>query len=400
MIGKNVVESIANTFTGFLDAVSFKWAKSDKKGGKSTNKSSETQSSSAASVDKQTLEAYGLAPLLQTYTTALVLTALGKDDKLHPSLAGNLDKVEYCRQQYQNTLKRANAISKNVVKDRIVDLSGTGIKLCQELKENAKSFGTDDPGCSAILKTLLKLQEDVMTMASESKNVMGTNATDSRAPNLSAMPPEVNPDATAAQIEVQNVRYKIHQASAQLDTCRGMYDKSCDRMMDASQKLGEIIADIKKLKIQEINFEQIRDTLMKGIRALGELREQWDKLVSFFQMMSNIIKCCLNTSLKGFLQYAETSQAHSLKGYPISSLKKDMIYQQTFQANKIAHVVNMIATSYVEVSSRHLTHRIAGLGGMLGLDPEKDAHEIELKRQELLDGCQEAQEDIRQLVKK
>ena len=399
MIGKNVVEGIATTFTGFLDAVSFKWARPGKKGSKSSKHSTEAQNPSGTSADRRTLEAYGLAPLLQTYTTALASTALSNDGMLTP-LAGDLKQVEYCKQQYQNTLKKANVISKNAVSERIADLCNTGIKLCKGLKENAKSFEKDDQRCSSMAKNLLKLQADVMTIASESKNVMGTNPTDSRAPTLSAMPPEVDPNATAAQIEVQNVRYKMQQTSAQLDSTREMYDKSCDRMMEASQKLGEIIADIKKLNIQEINFEQIRETLMKGIRALGELREQWDKLVSFFQMMSSIIKCCLNTSLKGFLEYAATSQTHSLKGYPITSLKKDMIYQQAFQANKIAHVVNMIATSYVEVSTKHLTHRIAGLGGMMGLNPEKDAHEIELKRQELLNGCQDAQEDIRNLVKK
>ena len=399
MIGKNVVESIANTFTGMLDAVSFKWAKSDKKGSR-PGKSPEAQSLPGASIDRGMLEAYGLAQLLQTYTTALVSATLSNDGMLKSSLANGMDKLEYCKQQYQNVLKKTKAISNNPVKDRIVVLCETGTKLCQELKETTKSFQNEEADGSSIVKNLLKLQDDVMTIATESKNVMGTNPIDSRAPNLSSMPQEVDPNATAAQIEVQNARYKIQHASAQLESSREKYDKTCDRMLDASQKLGELIAEIKRLNIQEINFEQIRETLMKGIKALGELREQWDKLVSFFQMMSNIIKCCLNTSLKGFLEYARTSQTHSLKGYPITSLKKDMIYHQTFQANKIAHVVNMIATSYVEVSSRHLTHRIAGLGGMLGLDPEKDAHKIEMERQKLLNGCEEAQADIRNLVKK
>ena len=44
----------------------------------------------------------------------------------------------------------------------------------------------------------------------------------------------------------------------------------------------------------------------------------------------------------------------------MSDLRKDMIYQQAFQAAKVSYVVNMVSMSYVQVSQKHVMSRIAG----------------------------------------
>lgn len=161
------------------------------------------------------------------------------------------------------------------------------------------------------------------------------------------------------------------------------------------------MSEMAKLDLEKIEFEQIRRTLINGIRALGQLREQWGKLVRFFQMMSNLIKCCLKESLDGFLAYASKTQESKrkcLENYPISSLKRDLIYEQAFEAVKIAHLVHMLSGSYVEISSNHLMDRIAGLGKIMGYDPKTEMHKIIRERKELTKGCQQAQTAIRDLV--
>ena len=55
----------------------------------------------------------------------------------------------------------------------------------------------------------------------------------------------------------------------------------------------------------------------------------------------------------------------------MTDLRQDMIYQQAFQAAKISYVVNMVSTSYVKVSEKHITSRIAGKLQM----PQKTSHE-------------------------
>ena len=44
----------------------------------------------------------------------------------------------------------------------------------------------------------------------------------------------------------------------------------------------------------------------------------------------------------------------------MSHFRKDLIFQQATQAAKISYVVNMVSTSYVQVSQKHVMSRIAG----------------------------------------
>ena len=77
---------------------------------------------------------------------------------------------------------------------------------------------------------------------------------------------------------------------------------------------------------------------------------------------------------------------------------RDLIYEQVSQANKTSYVVWSISNTYVEVSRNHLMSRLASLGHLIALDPEKDRATIEAKRIELLEGSQEAERAIMQLV--
>ena len=56
----------------------------------------------------------------------------------------------------------------------------------------------------------------------------------------------------------------------------------------------------------------------------------------------------------------QSSYCHFSSRYTMSDLRKDMIYQQAFQAAKVSYVVNMVSTSYVQVSQKHVMSRIAG----------------------------------------
>lgn len=401
IIGMNVVEGIANSFTTVLSGVSravtlglgSSGSERKIKGGQAG------QNASISMLDENTIKAYGLAILLQTYTDTLV-TASIDDGKLRGNLQQNADAIMYVEKQCLNILKDAGQQGKNQVSDRVIVLCNECIIVCTDLKRTSREFQIKTETQTQLLERILSLQEAVFSLAVEGKNILGSVPTEARAPNQRVMPALSDLDGSAAQQHIHNTRFKIQQASAQLEYAREMYDKSCDKLQESSQKLGEIMADIARLDLQKTDFENIKQTLIKGIKALGELREQWGKLVMFFQMISNLIKCCLSTSLRDFSSYARKSQERGLQGYPISALKKDMIYQQAFQAAKLAHVINMISATYVEVSSGHLMTRVAGLGKLHGYDPEKDMAEIQKQVADLHRGCAEAQKEIRDLVMK
>ena len=41
-------------------------------------------------------------------------------------------------------------------------------------------------------------------------------------------------------------------------------------------------------------------------------------------------------------------------------MMKDQIYKIAFEGAKMSHLVNVISDSYVDVSNKHIMHRIAG----------------------------------------
>lgn len=178
------------------------------------------------------------------------------------------------------------------------------------------------------------------------------------------------------------------------------YDASCDALKESNEKLADILAELAKQEMKTINFTEIRKVLIKGMKALAQVREQWGKMVRFFQMLSNIIKCCLHSSLTRFVESSQAGREMKLAGITLSSLMRDVIYEQASQANKISYLVNAISSTYVEVSNQYLMDGITCLGKLVALDPVDDRAVIQQERQILVGKSQEAQAAINNLVKK
>ncbi|CAG2234874.1 unnamed protein product [Mytilus edulis] len=166
------------------------------------------------------------------------------------------------------------------------------------------------------------------------------------------------------------------------------YDKkkSADELRLSSEKLTQVLTEMAKLNLQKIDFNQIRDTLVKGIKALADVREQWGKL----------------TSLKDFVDTAKSGREIQMKDYkiPISDIFRDVIFEEASKASQIAYVVRTISCTYVQISNEHLMDKITSLGSLIALDPKLDGHVIQRRRGELHDGCAAAQRSIHTIVLK
>ena len=240
-----------------------------------------------------------------------------------------------------------------------------------------------------------KLLEEAETLLAGAHSALGNNALPNRSPNL-AKQPMYNSDGGLVQQAFDSYRFRTETAKEMLKDSRRAYEASCDEVAKKTKEVTNLLAEMKELDLKKIDMEKIRQTLVRGIQALGELREQWGKLVRFFQMLSNLVKCCQSTSLKTFVQTSRNRLAQGDSG--MSAAMRDVIFEQAFQANQIAYVVNSISSVYVEVSDKHLMERITCLGKLIALDPASNKHEIMLRREELNQGCEEAQEAIRRIA--
>merc|ERR1712228_536921 len=70
-----------------------------------------------------------------------------------------------------------------------------------------------------------------------------------------------------------------------------------------------------------------------------------------------------------------------------------------FRSISIAYNIENIAGAYVDISSKHLLHRIAGLPKIIGYDAEKERDKIMALVNEISSGCDDAQRQIKNEMK-
>ncbi|KAG7326014.1 hypothetical protein KOW79_010939 [Hemibagrus wyckioides] len=135
------------------------------------------------------------------------------------------------------------------------------------------------------------------------------------------------------------------QSCAQLDKTREIYEKSVENMEKNQKELTEILITMRNCEVKERDFNTTIQMLVKGMDAMGRVKEQWEKMVHFFQMVSHTVKISLNRTLKDFVSTSEKTQKLS---YNAKLFSKDLLYNQACQASNIASLVNMISTTYTE----------------------------------------------------
>ena len=227
----------------------------------------------------------------------------------------------------------------------------------------------------------------------------GRNPLDTASPNIEKIQEGSSSSDDFLERDTKNARFKTETAKAMLLDARKRQDEAYNAMRAENERLQSIISNMEKLDIDKVNFDEIRNALKDGIKALAKVREQWGKLVRFFQMMSNLIKCCLNTSLKDFVDTSKVARQNLMAQKTLSATFRDLIFEQASEANRIAYAVQMISSTYVTVSSQHLMDKITNLNQLIAIDP-KESQKIRIARMQLHNGTTEASQAIQSIMKK
>ncbi|KAI4880738.1 hypothetical protein NFI96_009418 [Prochilodus magdalenae] len=200
---------------------------------------------------------------------------------------------------------------------------------------------------------------------------------------------------SASEKATENARFRVEQSRAQMKQTRDVYEKSVENMEKNQKELTDILVTMRNCELKEIDFNTTIQMLVKGMDAMGRVKEQWEKMVRFFQMVSNIVKTSMSRTLKDFVSTSEKTQSLS---YNSKLFSKDLLYSQAFQASNIASLVHMISATYTEISDKYLMDRVSSLGKLMVMDKTKP--EFEQERLLLQNSCDEAQKGILRLVLK
>ncbi|XP_053493732.1 uncharacterized protein LOC128615561 [Ictalurus furcatus] len=302
--------------------------------------------------------------------------------------------TDFQKNQFKRIKVSLEKIPNCQAKEIAQNICDKGIEICEELAKYAPEGNCEKAQTNQLIERITNLTKSARSFDSKSKDV-------TKSPALAPKPPmmykeESKSENMRASVRAsENARFKIVQSRAQLDKTREIYEKCVENMEKNQKELTEILITMRDCEIKEVDFNTTIKMLVKGMDAMGRVKEQWEKMVRFFQMVSNIVKTSLTRTLKDFVSTSEKTQSLA---YDAKLFSKDLLYNQAFHATNIADLVNMIATTYTEVSTKHLMDRVSSLGKLMAMDKEKP--EFLYERQQLQNSCDEAQKAILRLVLK
>ena len=286
--------------------------------------------------------------------------------------------------------------------EEALNLLERSLEICTEGETMMNQLTLNPDEIKKLSNQASELKAEVMQFCTKAQAKTGGNPLYTKPPRQArSMAGSANSaSSSAVQSAVESARFKIAETRGLLERQEDRYDETCKDLKESNEELSKVLQSLAEFSPEKIaNFDQIRETLIQGIKALASVREQWQKLVEFFQFITNIIKVCQKESLSSFVEYAKVGQKRELaNGYASTDFMRDLIYEQVSQANTTSYVVWSISNTYVEISRNHLMSRLASLSHLIALDPEKERQKIEAKRNELMEGSQEAQEAIRKYV--
>ncbi|XP_023655913.2 uncharacterized protein [Paramormyrops kingsleyae] len=300
-------------------------------------------------------------------------------------------KTAYLGEQY-NQIKTSVETEKGCkAKDAVLSICTDAIKLCSELSKIAPDGKCDAAKTKQMIGRMQELLKQSRKLDCDNKAFTNTPAFQPEPPHQA----KEGGSKRAGEMAVENARYRIEEAKTQLEKAREMQKESLTNLEKNQKELTEILVTLRGCQVKEIDFNTTIKVLVKGLDAMGRVKEQWEKMVRFFQMISNIVKTCLSTSLTNFVKKAEHASQRKLP-YDTKKYLKDVMYQQALAASNVASLVNMISGTYVEVSDKHLMDRVSSLGKLMALDPSRP--DFESERRKLQDACDAAQDAIRDVV--
>ncbi|XP_061108252.1 uncharacterized protein LOC133135340 [Conger conger] len=282
-------------------------------------------------------------------------------------------------------------------KKKALALCTSAITICCKLEKQAPKAERNDAQTAEIIGLMKTLRKDAMVFDTKSKSATNTSAFPVTLPQISQTRENSSGSKSAGQMASDNARFRIEQSRAQLDKVRDIYEKNAENMEKNRKEMTEILVTMRNCEVKEIDFTTTIRILSEGLRAMGKVKEQWQKLVRFFQMVSNLMKTSLTKSLEDFAKTGEKASNTKLK-YSSKMFLKDMIYNQAFYASNIASLVNMIAGTYTEVSDKYLMDPVSRLSKLMCL--EVGNTEFNSERLQFADSCEVAEKGIRNLVMK
>ncbi|XP_052076361.1 uncharacterized protein LOC127714343 [Mytilus californianus] len=345
--------------------------------------------------DRADKQAYRFAGEINRHVHTLVDVAtsrLGIGEKT-PNW-NEIDSVRSAKESLKLNLRNMNrAEMPTEVHRRAIQICEDSIRLCKQLIAIHKDFKLNDDR----IKTLIMEVEDTL-LISERFVTEADTFLHSRGPRMSWHKSMFS--SSLVHNELIKAHIKVDSAQEVLQGSRKKQEEMFQSLRRNNARMEDTLKDLAKLKIEKVDFEEIRKTLMKGIEAIQNVREEWGKVVRFFKTISKMIKMNFHVNVNTLIEKSNIGTKLKLKYDALPALTRELVHESVLKVSTISYAVHEIAATYVEISEKHLLDQMNALGGLAALDPKTEQKKISEKREQLNENCRNAQSEISEIVMK
>ncbi|KAL7986339.1 hypothetical protein Chor_011505 [Crotalus horridus] len=304
---------------------------------------------------------------------------------------GNIDTDLLCNKKH-NEIKtvwiknKSQQLMGQITKVNECSLKTLAMEICQctmditDMLTQAIELGNTNK--ESLKKTMNVLSNAMEIFDSRSRAYNGTSAFGPMAPDMIQSQTKIQENPAFA---AENLKKKINEILEMLKMSQDEYHKSFDNLIRQNKDWLDVLNEIREWEAKQNDFERAKNVLIKGLDAMGQVKEQWEKMVRFFQMIYSLTESYRNKDLTEFLLSVENiSKISSYSQHLIDGFSK-----QALNASNMSHLVNMISETYTEVSSECLMDKVNMPGRLFSMDPSDPQFQIE--RVNLAEDCDNAQ---------
>ena len=309
----------------------------------------------------------------------------------------SLDDLEKQIQSIQKKItENAEGASKDLL-GKLVSYASQMQKIIDALKKIDESKGDADIEVSERRKDFQDLSEKIKRLKVEHTARTGSNTLERPGPGMLEKLLQEKQAQTLTEGALKTAHLKVECSKEQLRSSEKRLDEIRAKAQENRKKKIEIERRLAEYNLQAESLPELLNMIQDGLKAMGELKEEWNKMLRFFRHISTIIGTALGPPMRQFVEYSETAGKDRLQDQDFTM--SDYVQQQLFdfakEAGKRAFVVNRISLCYTEISRDHLMPLVARLNTMLAMT---DKNQIAKEKRVLENASRDARVAIDELT--
>ena len=118
-----------------------------------------------------------------------------------------------------------------------------------------------------------------------------------------------------------------------METTQKRLDAERERQYQQMDKMAALMGKLKELDMQKQTVGQVISVLKEGIELFSQIKEQWMKLIKFFEKVKQLIDISMAAPTEDFAAIAQTGLDRREGGKELSNLKKKTLSRVIFSLN-------------------------------------------------------------------